>query len=219
MASKKQSWHPQKTLADVIGSTSLCLVPVLFVQQKSSRSGLMSSPVWVQFELLRFLGNFWALCIEFLSYFFMGFYFYGWYTHTLMVMKRKLNGIYTWLSCFFGVLMIVMNMRNEKIILKNCSVISPWHLNRNVFMPKWGWLEELIGVERQTYFLSILVCLVRPTSYSICSVSSLHWVSGVYRRHPEDFKRHGNKSWPKFRAPILAGQEVFDNPESELDEP
>jgi len=32
-----------------------------------------------------------------------------------------------------------------KIILKISSVISPWHLNRNAALPKWSWLEKLIG--------------------------------------------------------------------------
>jgi len=49
------------------------------------------------------------------------------------------------LSRIFEALMIVMDMRSEKIILKISSDISRWHLNRSTAMPKWDWLEKLIG--------------------------------------------------------------------------
>jgi len=38
--------------------------------------------------------------------------------YVLTMMTRKVNGIYMRLSRIFRVLMIVMRMRNEKIILK-----------------------------------------------------------------------------------------------------
>ena len=40
-----------------------------------------------------------------------------------MVMKKKLNGICMWPSRVFEVLMIVIDMRSRKIILKDFSVI------------------------------------------------------------------------------------------------
>jgi len=74
---------------------------------------------------------------------FMEFYFCCQYI--LMVMTRKLNGICRRLSRIFGVLMIIMSIRSEKIILKISLVISPWHLYRSAAMPKWGWLGKLIS--------------------------------------------------------------------------
>jgi len=37
------------------------------------------------------------------------------------------------LSCIFGIIM--MGMKSEKIILKNYSVISSWHLSRSITIP------------------------------------------------------------------------------------
>ena len=45
--------------------TSFCLVLVLFLQQKINISGPFFSPIWAQFEPLRFFGNFWLFFTEF----------------------------------------------------------------------------------------------------------------------------------------------------------
>ena len=87
------------------------------------------------------LGYFLNLCTEFSSWIF----YFMVDTYILMVMKRKLNEICMRLSHIFGVLMIIMGMKNEKIILKNYSDIFPRYLNRSAAMLKWGWLEKLGG--------------------------------------------------------------------------
>jgi len=114
---------------------------VLSLQKKISVSGHMFSPIWVQFEPLRFLGYLWFLCAEF---YLRGFSFVV-NVYILMVMKRKLKGTCMQLSRIFGLLMTMMGMKSEKIILKISSVISPWHVSRSANIPNWNWLEKFIG--------------------------------------------------------------------------
>jgi len=45
----------------------------------------------------------------------------------------------------FRVLVIILGMRSEKMILKNSLVVLFWYLSRSTTMPKWNWLDMLIG--------------------------------------------------------------------------
>ena len=122
-------------------STSSCLASVLFLQQKINISDPDSSSIWTQFELLRFLSNFWSLYTEFSPRTFT----FVVDIYILMVMKRKLNGICMRLSHVFRVLMIIMGTRSEKAIVKFFSVILFWHLSRNTTIPnEAGWTGLLV---------------------------------------------------------------------------
>ena len=125
-------------------STSLFFMLVLFSQQNINVQTLFS--VW--FELSSSRWDFWEISKVLYWIFIMGFYFYGWYIYTDGDKKKKLNLICMRQSCVFKILMIVMDKRSVKVILKLSLVILFGHLNRSVAIPKWDWLEKLLMAKR-----------------------------------------------------------------------
>jgi len=65
-------------------------------------------------------------------------------------MTSMLNGLCLRPSHFFGVLIIVMDIKLGKTILKISLVISPWQLRKNAAMSDLSWMEKLIIGEQIT---------------------------------------------------------------------
>ena len=147
----------------------------------------------------------------------MSFYFFG-RLYILMVMKRKLNRIYGAISCFRGS-RDRYGYDNWKIILKNSLVISPWHLNRSVIMPKWGWLKKLIGGE--TTLVSVDVYLFCKTYFVLDMLCTfLQYRNPRLNKEPEperqsiaDFFTKCRETIDGSEPPGLIETEVVEEPE------
>ena len=99
--------------------TSFCLVLVPFSQQKISVSDPVSHLIWVQFEPLRFLGDFRTFVLKVYSWNFT----FVKNIYTEVDDKEMKRDIYMRLSHVFGVLMISTSMRGGKAIWNISSVI------------------------------------------------------------------------------------------------
>ena len=98
----------------------------------------------------------------------MSFYFCG-KSYILIVMKKKWNEICMQLPYIFENLMIILGMKSEKAILKLSSVILFYNWAEVLLCPNEAGWTDLLVVERHLYRRSMLVCLIRPSSYSVCS--------------------------------------------------
>jgi len=78
----------------------------------------------------------------------MGFYFYGWYIYIEGDEKEVERDMYVAIPCF-GVLMIVMGIRNGKAILKLSLVIFFDIWTEVLLCPNGAGWKSLLVVERQ----------------------------------------------------------------------
>ena len=113
-------------------------------------------------------------------------------------MTRRLNGICIRLSRIFGVLMIIMGMRSGKIILKLFwTICSDFWTEVPLCPNKADWKSLLLG-ERQSYHLSMLVCLKRSSLYFVCSTPLFIW--GRLLKARSCWWNRVRSWWARFRA-------------------